>query len=124
MYRNPLKPTVIGVLMLAVVPIAQAITFGQPDEDNDYPNVGAIMVRGQDDTKYRICSGTLIAPKVFLTAAHCTAAAAYRLGVPPDQIYVSFDQDPFDDFATLHQGTYHLNPNGSVLDLDVLYFLL
>ena len=27
MYRNPLKLTVIGVLMLAVVPIAQAITF-------------------------------------------------------------------------------------------------
>lgn len=111
MYRNPLKPIVIGVFLLALVPIAQAITFGQPDENNDYPNVGAMMVLGPNGMKYRICSGTLIAPNVFLTAAHCTAGAAYRLGVPPDQVYVSFDQDPFEVSATLHQGTYHLNPN-------------
>lgn len=111
MYRNPLKLTVIGVLMLAVVPIAQAITFGQPDKNNDYPNVGAIMVSWPNGTKWRICSGTLIDPKVFLTAAHCTAAAAYLLRVPKDQIYVSFDQDPFDVSATLYQGTYYLNPN-------------
>ena len=84
------------------------LTFGQPDENNAYPNVGAMMILGPNYMRYRICSGTLIAPDVFLTAAHCTAAA-YRLGVPPDQVYVSFDQDPFE--GSLHQGKYHLNPN-------------
>jgi len=108
MYRKPLILAVIVVLMLAVVPAAQAITFGQPDGDR-HPNVGAMIVLEPDGVKYLYCSGTLIAPDVFLTAAHCTAAAA-AYGAAPHDVFVTFDP-VWDKHATLHRGTYYLNPN-------------
>jgi secreted trypsin-like serine protease len=94
--------------MLAIVPVAQAITFGQPD-GNGHPNVGAMIVEEPDGVKYFYCSGTLIAPDVFLTAAHCTAAAA-AYGADPHDTYVTFDP-VLSSGATLHRGTYQLNPN-------------
>jgi hypothetical protein len=61
---------VVAAAICAVVP-AEAITNGQPDE-NGHPNVGVMVVdRGSGPT--RLCSGELIAPTQFLTAAHCTA---------------------------------------------------
>ena len=108
MYRKPLILAMIGVILLAVVPMAQAITFGQPD-GNGHPNVGAMIVQEPDGVKYLYCSGTLIAPTVFLTAAHCTDAAAFY-GAQPHDVWVTFDP-VYDENATLHRGTYNLNPN-------------
>jgi secreted trypsin-like serine protease len=108
MYRRPLVLAVVVVMMLAVAPMAQAITFGQPDGEN-HPNVGAMIVLEPDGVEYFYCSGTLIAPDVFLTAAHCTTAAA-AYGADPHDVYVTFDS-VWDDNATLHRGTYDLNPN-------------
>jgi hypothetical protein len=54
----------------AVVP-AGAITNGQPD-GSAHPNVG-VMVVDFGAGPQRLCSGELIAPTQFLTAAHCTA---------------------------------------------------
>lgn len=59
---------VVGA-MLAVTP-AGAITGGTEDLTNRYSNVG-MLVFYQPDGRFR-CSGTLVAPRVFLTAAHCT----------------------------------------------------
>jgi len=98
----------VFAIMLIAVPFAQAITFGQPDGDN-HPNVGAMIVKGSDNYPRLLCSGTLIAPQVFLTAAHCTAAAA-AYGFAPGDVFVTFDP-VVDENATLHEGTYHLNPN-------------
>jgi hypothetical protein len=58
------------ILAVGVLPAA-AITFGQPD-GNQHPNVGAMIVQEPDGEYYLYCSGTLIAPDVFLTASHCT----------------------------------------------------
>jgi secreted trypsin-like serine protease len=60
-------------LVLSVGP-AGAITFGQPDGTR-HPNVGALLADTDPDSPGPdiLCSGTLIAPTVFLTAAHCTA---------------------------------------------------
>lgn len=49
------------------------IVFGTPDVANTYSNVGAFIVRAPNGRIVPICSGTLIAPTAFLTAAHCTA---------------------------------------------------
>jgi secreted trypsin-like serine protease len=98
---------ILIVALIIVIPV-QAITFGQPDGDG-HPNVGAMIVQEPDGVKYLYCSGTLIAPDVFLTAAHCTAAAA-DYGAEPHDAYVTFDP-VWDENATLHRGTYHLNPN-------------
>lgn len=108
MNRRPFVLAVVVVIVLAVAPMAQAITFGQPDGDS-HPNVGAMIVQEPDGVKYLYCSGTLIAPKVFLTAAHCTAAAA-AYGAAPHDVFVTFDP-VWDEDATLHRGTYYLNPN-------------
>jgi hypothetical protein len=100
----------IVAIMLVTVPLAWAITFGQPD-GNGHPNVGT-MIAVLDGEEHAICSGTRIAPDVFLTAAHCTAALAFYFGVAPDEIFVSFDPDVGEGQPhTLHPGTYHLNPN-------------
>ncbi len=50
------------------------ITNGSPDLANRYANVGAFVITSPTTGYvYPICTGTLIAAKVFLTAAHCTA---------------------------------------------------
>lgn len=108
MTRRHLLLVFLVAMLLAAVPLAQAITFGQPD-GNAHPNVGAMIVQEPDGVKYLYCSGTLIAPDVFLTAAHCTAAAA-AYGAAPHDAYVTFDP-VWDENATLYRGTYYLNPD-------------
>jgi hypothetical protein len=63
-------------LVLSIGP-AGAITFGQPD-GNRHPNVGVLPADWDPDSPGPdiLCSGTLIARRVFLTAAHCTADLA------------------------------------------------
>jgi secreted trypsin-like serine protease len=108
MYKKLLLVALCIASLLVFVPAAQAITFGQPDGDG-HPNVGAMLVEEPDGVKYFYCSGTLIAPDVFLTAAHCTqAAVAY--GADPHDAYVTFDP-VLGDKAKLYRGTYYLNPH-------------
>ena len=72
--RSALRPAIVSVVavmaLLAVAAPAGAITGGTEDTGNTYSNVGMVVFY-QPDGRFR-CSGTLIAPRVFLTAAHCT----------------------------------------------------
>jgi secreted trypsin-like serine protease len=74
MRRNLLIVLLAVAALLLPAATANAITFGQPD-GNLHPNVGALVADWDPDSPGPdiICSGTLIAPTVFLTAAHCTA---------------------------------------------------
>jgi hypothetical protein len=65
--------TVLAVA-LASVGVLHAITNGMPD-GNRHPYVGALVF---PDTGM-LCSGSLIAPDVVLTAGHCTAGATQAL---------------------------------------------
>jgi len=88
---------VVTILVLAMlVTPALAITWGEPDSDNKYPNVGAMIVHVVGDGYFAIiCSGTLIDSRVFLTAGHCTDYYYTLLaGDVIDDVYVSFDYDP------------------------------
>ena len=72
--RAILRPVVvlavgIAALVAATTP-APAITGGSEDTGNISSNVG-MLVFYQPDGRFR-CSGTLAAPRVFVTAAHCT----------------------------------------------------
>jgi Trypsin len=59
-------------LTLASTQEAQAITNGQPD-GNGHPNVGLMVLHEPGEGLFRLCSGFLIAPNQFMTAAHCLA---------------------------------------------------
>jgi len=63
---------VVLAVILALTGPARAITFGEPDLNNTYSNVGSMVVDLTDLEPIKFCSGTLIAPTVFLTAGHCT----------------------------------------------------
>jgi secreted trypsin-like serine protease len=66
-----LTATAVGIAaIVALTAPAVAITGGSEDTANNYSNVGMIVFY-QPDGRFR-CSGTLIAPRVVLTAAHCT----------------------------------------------------
>ena len=63
-----------GIALLAALALAapaQAITYGTPD-GNGHPEVGALLAPvAYSDGTWAACWATLIAPTVFLTAAHC-----------------------------------------------------
>lgn len=102
---------------LAFAGSASAITFGQLD-GNRHPYVGAIFSDYDPDFAGPdlLCSGTLIAPKVFLTASHCTAHLE-SLGIPAGDVWVTFDPNASDSdgvalpTTTLLPGTYHTHPD-------------
>jgi hypothetical protein len=108
MRRKALVLVATVLILLITVAPAGAITFGQPD-GNQHPYVGALIAEfrapGQKDI---LCSGTLIAPTVFLTASHCTAFLS-SIGIAPNQVWVTFDPLPSAS-STLIPGTYHTNP--------------
>jgi secreted trypsin-like serine protease len=85
---------VCGSLLLP--PKTSAITYGFVDSNNQFRNTGAFIVRSTNGENFPICSGTLITPNVFLTAAHCTLFYQQDLAPEGDVAYVSLDQSiPF-----------------------------
>lgn len=107
--------TLAGLLAAAVLWTgpATAITFGQPD-GNQHPNVGALLADWDDESPGLdiLCSGTLIAERVFLTAGHCTAFLE-AIDIAPDAVAVTFDPEYDEDAATntVFTGTYTTHPD-------------
>ena len=82
---------VVAMLLAAGARVA-AITFGFTDTNNTFSNVGAFIVKSPTTGNiFPICSGTLIAPNVFLTASHCTAFFEQDLEPAGFTAFVSFD---------------------------------
>ncbi len=61
------------VVVLAVAGVARAVTKSEPD-NGAHPYVGLVGFYDASGTYVQRCSGTLLTPTVFLTAAHCTFA--------------------------------------------------
>jgi secreted trypsin-like serine protease len=89
---------------------AGAITFGEVDVDNQFPNVGAIVLirppkhRPDLTTPRSICSATLIHPRVLLTAGHCTEDILFHIdagNITLDDVCISFGADAFDETTWL-----------------------
>jgi secreted trypsin-like serine protease len=62
-------------LLLPMASPAGAIRDGVPD-NGAHPYVGLVVFYDADGVPLHRCSGTLIAPTVFLTAGHCTTETA------------------------------------------------
>jgi secreted trypsin-like serine protease len=85
-----MKRCLVAVLAaIAVTATPAAAVTGNYEQDNQHPYVGLIaFYDGNGDFMWR-CSGSLIAPRVFLTAGHCTDQDA---AVSPSSARVWFEQ--------------------------------
>src|SRR5829696_4699612 len=100
--------TATTLALLAMAPAAEAITGGSAD-GNGHPNVGGLVAaQAYSDGTWVYCTGTLIAPKVFLTAAHCAEG---------DRVRVTFDA-AYEKGDKVYDGTWHADPlyNGTQSD--------
>ena len=89
------------VTVLSVVSPAAAITNGTPD-GNKHPNVGGLVApEAYPDGTWIYCSGTLISPTIFLTAAHC--------GEDGERVAVTFDT-AYQEGDKLYYGTFVADP--------------
>jgi hypothetical protein len=82
--RSIAAAVVACAALLGVISPSSAITGGTEDLDNTYSNVGMVVFY-QPDGRFR-CSGTLIAPRVLLTAAHCTFQDIGKVAVTFDPL--------------------------------------
>lgn len=105
--KRSIPPILVLALSLVLLTTpAGAITFGEPD-GHRHPNVGTMVIE-VDGVTLKWCTGTLISPTVYLTAAHCTASFPAR-GVAPDEVSVTFDST-FDPGSPSLPGTYVQDP--------------
>lgn len=75
---------------------AQAITWGQPDE-NAHPHVVTLLfVQGGEG--YYSCTGTMLDADTVLTAGHCTGTVVNGELEANDVTWVSNDPDPLADY--------------------------
>lgn len=116
--RKTIAAFVVGLSLLSAG-AASAIVFGQPDGDG-HPNVGALLApQAYSDGTWASCSGTLISPTVFLTAAHCDWGLS--------RMAVTFDSEYVAGSGTTHWGTWHADPRfrgaqGDPYDVAVVVF--
>ncbi|HEX2294009.1 MAG TPA: trypsin-like serine protease [Actinomycetota bacterium] len=90
----------IAAALLVAAP-AGAITNGTPD-GSAHPNVGGLVAdEAYSDGTWIYCSGTLISPTIFLTAAHCADDGA-TVRVTFDTAYVDGDK--------VYTGTFEADP--------------
>jgi V8-like Glu-specific endopeptidase len=93
--------TAIVVAALVMAAPAAAIINGVPD-GNGHPNVGGLVSPTQyPDGTWLYCSGTLISPTVFLTAAHCAEDG--------ERVSVTFDPD-YEAGDRVYTGTFQADP--------------
>ncbi len=92
----------VAVILPSIPSRVSAITYGFVDTDNVFSNTGAFIVKSPDGGQiFPICSGTLIAPDVFLTASHCTVFFENDLAPRGFTAFVSFDNPiPFGDLTS------------------------
>ncbi len=90
MLRKSVGIFVLVALLSISIPV-QAITNGGLD-GTQHPNVGALVSPTQfSDGTWLLCSGTLISPTVFVTAAHCDMGTV-RVVVNFDPAYQAGDK--------------------------------
>jgi secreted trypsin-like serine protease len=98
--RRLVPAAVLAAALLGAAPAA-AITYGEPD-GNGHPSVGGLVADTQySDGTWLYCSGTLVSPTIFLTAAHCNDDGA-RVRVTFDTAYVDGDK--------AYSGTFEADP--------------
>jgi hypothetical protein len=112
----------LTLLLLCVIVIpAYAITWGQLD--TEHTNVGAMVVDWPGYGPWQVCSGTLIHPRLFLTAGHCTSGWE---GTGVETFWVNFDEYALNEKTLLDveevitHPDYYWGPNSNPVDVGIL----
>ncbi len=99
----------LGLVASTITPAA-AVTNGEPDAGR-HPYVGLMVAKDASGAPMWRCSGTMVSPRVFLTAGHCTHGAA--------RVTIWFEEDIENNQAALGyptggktsvDGTPHTHP--------------
>jgi hypothetical protein len=101
MRRVVLVLATMALAILLASGVAQAVINGEPDRGPDAHRFVGMVYNGEF-----LCSGTLISPRVFLTAAHC--AEAFEQG--DSKVYVTFEQRADFKPDDAYVGTPHAHP--------------
>lgn len=99
----------------AVLTLASTLTFAITDggalDGNGHPYVGLMVAQDAMGKPMWRCSGTLIAPRLFLTAGHCTEAPAAHVEIWFDADVESGIPDNGYPFVGDAGGTPHTHPS-------------
>src|SRR6266567_1077157 len=114
----------VAVMLLVSTTTVRAISNGVIDTELEYRNVGVMAVEYAPGLYFHPCTGSLIAPQVFLVAAHCVVLVQ-QLGLSAGQVFVTFDLNFFTASTLVQASEYHFDPAfgrdlGDLHDLGVI----
>jgi len=99
-------PLVVALVAAVTASSANAITYGAPTIGDQYSYVGGLVTTStRTGEQYVYCTGTLISPTVFLTAAHCDISDT----TGTDEACVTFDRT-LTSRSKLYCGTFIASP--------------
>jgi secreted trypsin-like serine protease len=111
--RRTMALAATALVALAFAAVASSQTGDAQPDGNAHPYVGALLRARTDGSLTITCSGTLVSPRVFLTAGHCSD---YLFSLGQTGAYVTFDPNFGTDadhsvFSTPYHGTVIENPD-------------